>query len=231
MGDDRQMLYGALGHDDSVIEIPVLGLAPRALDEVLHAVLVCGVDSREEKFDRGLRRWIEREDPVCFLGPHDLPARRLPPEAARGTEPLRLRQVCLRLPEMIPFQLDLLAKTSHVLEGAGIGKSDRRLIGKRSEPLELLVIDMVPTEYGEHAQDLALEDQRLTGKCHDSFGARPLWSGNRRVPWEIFCDEHRRPGPADMADLPHVQRNTAEVSGKPGPVCARVVGGLPGARP
>ena len=55
--------------------------------------------------------------------------------------------------------------------------------------------------------------------------------GNCRVSRDIFCDEHRGPGPADMAYLPHVQRNAAEVSGKASPVCARVVGGVPGARP
>src|SRR5215831_8650629 len=132
---------------------------------------------------------------------------------------------------MIPLQLDLLAQTGHFLEGSRIGKSDRGLIGKRSEPLELLLIDVRPTEYGKDAQGLALEDQRLTGKCHDSLGGGPLRSGNRRVSCEVFCDEHRRPAPADTANLPPVEWNTAEVSGKPGPVCARVMDGPPGARP
>src|SRR5262245_63932383 len=122
---------------------------------------------------------------------------------------------------MIPLQLDLLAQTGHFLEGSRIGKSDRGLIRKRAEPLELLLIDMGPTEYRKDAQGLALEDQRLTRKCHDSFGVGPLRLGNRRVPCEVFCDEDRCPTPADTAHLPHVQRNTAELSGKPGPV-ARV---------
>src|SRR5215831_13593581 len=89
---------------------------------------------------------------------------------------------------MIPLQLDLLAQTGDFLEGSRIGNSDRGVIGKRSEPLELLLIDVSPTEYGEDAQGLALEDQRLTGKCHDSFGAGPLRSGNRRVCAEVLCD-------------------------------------------
>src|SRR5215470_184113 len=113
---------------------------------------------------------------------------------------------------MIPLQLDLLAQTGHFLEGLRIGKSDRGLIGKRSEPLELLLIDVGPTEYGEDAQGLALEDQRLTGKCDDSFGAGPLRSVNRRVSCEVFRDEDGRSAPADTANLPHVQGNTAEVS-------------------
>src|SRR5215468_8376842 len=100
---------------------------------------------------------------------------------------------------MIPLQLDLLAQTGHFLEGSRIGKSDRGLIGKRSEPLELLLMDVGPTEYGEDAQGLALEDERLPGKCHDSFGAGPLRSGNCRILYEMFRDEHRRPGPADAA--------------------------------
>src|SRR5262249_20867704 len=112
---------------------------------------------------------------------------------------------------MIPLQLDLLAQTGHFLEGSRIGKSDRGLIGKCSEPLELLLIDVGPAEYGDDARGLALEDQRLTGKGHDSFGAAPLRSVNRRILCEIFCDEHWRPAPADAANLPHVQRNTAEV--------------------
>src|SRR5262249_18028257 len=99
------------------------------------------------------------------------------------------------------------------------------------EHWELLLIEGGRAESGEDAQGLALEDQRLTGKGHDSFGAGPLRSVDRRIPCEIFCDEHWRPAPADAANLPHVQRNTAEVSGKPGPVCARVVDGPPGARP
>src|SRR5262245_37285354 len=131
---------------------------------------------------------------------------------------------------MIPLQLDLLAQTGHFLEGSRIGKSDRSLIGKRSEPLELLLIDVGPTEYGEDTQGLALEDQRLTGKCLDSFGSSPLRLGNRRVPCEVLCDEHRHPAPADTAHLPHVQRNTAELSGKTGPV-ARVVNRPTSARP
>jgi hypothetical protein len=63
---------------------------------------------------------------------------------------------------------------------------------------------MVATEYGEDTQNLALEDQRLTGKGHDSFDARPLWSGDRRVRGEIFRDEYWRSGPADVAHLPDV---------------------------
>src|SRR5262249_3493885 len=144
---------------------------------------------------------------------------------------------------MIPLKLDLLAQTGHFLEGSRIGKSDRGLVGERPEPLELLLIDVGPTEYGEDAQGLALEDQRLTGKCHDSFGTGPLRTGNRRIPSQVFCDEHWRPAPADTANLPHVQRDPGAVSGQsgqtcgaaahwpPAPISAGAVDGPPGARP
>ena len=45
MRHDVQMLHGAVGHQESMLEIPVLGLARGAIDELLHAVPVLGMGS------------------------------------------------------------------------------------------------------------------------------------------------------------------------------------------
>src|SRR5262249_60127118 len=98
MRDDVEMLHGAVWHQESMLEIPVLALTRGAIDELLHALAVLGMDSGDDKFQRGVRVSIQAEDPVRFLRPHDLAARRLPPEATRCAEPLRLRQIGLRAP-------------------------------------------------------------------------------------------------------------------------------------
>jgi len=48
---------------------------------------------------------------------------------------------------VVTLQLELLAKPSYFLEGPRVGQSDGRLIGKRSEPLELVLSDRGRTEH------------------------------------------------------------------------------------
>src|SRR4029453_2109999 len=82
---------------------------------------------------------------------------------------------------------------------------------------------MGATEHGQDAHGLALEDQGLAGKCHDSFRLGPLGPADRRVRYEIIGDEDRSPGAADYAPLPDVQRYATEVSTESSPV---LVGGV-----
>jgi hypothetical protein len=52
---------------------------------------------------------------------------------------------------MIPLQLDLLSKSGYLLKGPGIGESDGRLVGKRSEPIKLVLLDAGATENAQDA--------------------------------------------------------------------------------
>src|SRR5262249_59349640 len=81
------MLHRAVGGDDSVFEIPVLGLMRRPLDEAPHAVAVVGVGSQENEVDGRERRSIQGEDAMGFVGPDDLTAGGGPPPAPPGAQP------------------------------------------------------------------------------------------------------------------------------------------------
>ena len=124
------------------------------------------------------------------------------------------------LPKMIPLQLGLLSEPSQFLEGPRIGERHGGVISKRSEPLELALLDVGATEDGQDAQCLALEYHRLARKRSDSFRLCPIRMGNRRVRREIVRYEHRRSRAADTAHLPNVQRDATEVTGEAGPVLA-----------
>ncbi len=92
------------------------------------------------------------------------------------------------------------------------------MIGKHVEPLELLVFQGGSRKDTQYAENLAAEDERVTGKAADRFARDPA---RIRLPSSIASDlaeENGGPRCADVTDLPRVQRNAPEIAGESRPV-------------
>src|SRR5215475_12041383 len=94
------MLDPAVGHHDPVRDVPVPGLLRHAAEELSQSLAVLGMRPLEYELRRRLRRPIDLEDPVRFVGPHELAPRRPPPEARGLAEALSLGELSLRFAQV-----------------------------------------------------------------------------------------------------------------------------------
>jgi hypothetical protein len=75
-----------------------------------------------------------------------------------------------------------------------------------------------------HAQNPAVEDQRLAAKAADALVTHPLRASDPIVITGHVFNEESVPAGTDAADLPHAKGKSPERSVQPGPVSAAVQG-------
>src|SRR5262245_14047084 len=96
------------------------------------------------------------------------------------------------------------------------------MIGKHMEPLERLIFQGGSREGTQHTENLAAEDERMTGEAADRFARDP---GRIRLPSSIapdLADKNRGPGCANVSDLPRPEGNAPEVAGESRPIFSAV---------
>src|SRR2546427_5464666 len=93
------MLDGPLGQLQSMLEIKCFAVTRCSIDFLLHRRAIIWVNSREDKFHRRFRSWIALKDSERLVGPEDLAAGNLPPEATCVTQLLRFGQVGFASPD------------------------------------------------------------------------------------------------------------------------------------
>src|ERR1700731_380515 len=80
-----------------MLKIKICSCLGRAVDSLLHAISVVGMNSLECQLQRRFNRSIILKDLVGFLRPVDFSTRDVPAETASAAQTLRLRQVSLAL--------------------------------------------------------------------------------------------------------------------------------------
>ena len=113
-------------------------------------------------------------------------------------------------------------------EGPRVDDRDRRVLGDRPEPRELILPDRSPPEDRHDADGFPAEDERLSGEALDTLSPHPL--GARQAPGRGIVQQKARTGRSDPTHLERPQRNAAEVAVDTRPVFARGRLRRPGAR-
>src|ERR1700752_44229 len=90
-----EMPDGAIGHQQTMLKIPILRVLRCTLDEFLHENEVVGMDSLKHQLEGGLGRAVISEYPETFLGPDQLSGGNIPAETARAAQSLGFRQIPL----------------------------------------------------------------------------------------------------------------------------------------
>src|SRR5258708_10578299 len=104
---DVQMLDGAIGHQQSMLEIEIPSIPRCALHDPFDAGRVLRMNAPEDAFHGRFGRSVVFEDSKGFLRPEDLAARHAPGEAPRATEALGFRQAGFAAPQrlLLPARL------------------------------------------------------------------------------------------------------------------------------
>src|ERR1700719_2456500 len=93
-----------------MLKIKICHCLGRAVNSLLHAISVVGMNSLEYQLQSGPNRSIILKDLVGFLRPVDFSTRNVPAETDSAAQTLRLRQVSLALAERLlgPLAFGLL---------------------------------------------------------------------------------------------------------------------------
>ncbi len=87
---------------------------------------------------------------------------------------------------------------------------DRRVVGKLYEARRGATVARIAIEHAQHAQDLAVEDQRLATKAADALVTHPIRASDPIVIARHVFNGDPLPARRDAADLPHTKGKSPE---------------------
>src|SRR4029077_6850810 len=99
MGNDVDVLDGAVRHQEPMLDLPIVPVARHAVEQALEKPAIVGMGSLDNEIDDGRDARIALENAIGLGRPADFAGVDPPTEASRKAQPLGFREIGLVSPQ------------------------------------------------------------------------------------------------------------------------------------